>query len=118
MTDSPVTHDCVYATSGWGIHDERWVSGLLEVGLTPHVVSLGRDVPDALELRQAVLEAAAGGLPVLAGPLHTVTRPLADLPIRLVTAAIDEKLNDRAFIVPGLGDAGDRQFGGMPRFAE
>ncbi len=38
------------------------------------------------------------------------------LPLRIVTAAVDERLNDRAFIVPGLGDAGDRQFGGMPRF--
>ncbi|MBW4612391.1 MAG: uracil phosphoribosyltransferase [Desmonostoc vinosum HA7617-LM4] len=27
------------------------------------------------------------------------------------TAAIDEKVNDRGFIVPGLGDAGDRIFG-------
>ncbi|MGA1075680.1 MAG: uracil phosphoribosyltransferase [Ilumatobacteraceae bacterium] len=31
--------------------------------------------------------------------------------LRIVTAAIDERLDDRAFIVPGLGDAGDRQFG-------
>ena len=38
------------------------------------------------------------------------------LPLRLVTASIDEGLNDHMFIVPGLGDAGDRQFGGMPRF--
>ncbi|AYE94537.1 uracil phosphoribosyltransferase [Mycobacterium paragordonae] len=30
---------------------------------------------------------------------------------RLYTAAIDEGLNETAFIVPGLGDAGDRQFG-------
>ncbi|GLB65430.1 uracil phosphoribosyltransferase [Dietzia sp. NCCP-2495] len=29
----------------------------------------------------------------------------------LVTATIDEKLNEAAFIVPGLGDAGDRLFG-------
>ena len=29
----------------------------------------------------------------------------------LYTAAVDEGLNDTAFIVPGLGDAGDRQFG-------
>lgn len=29
----------------------------------------------------------------------------------LVTAAIDDHLNDDAFIVPGLGDAGDRQYG-------
>ncbi len=32
-----------------------------------------------------------------------------DVPI--ITAAIDEKLNEHAFIVPGLGDAGDRYFG-------
>ncbi len=30
---------------------------------------------------------------------------------RLFTAAVDDGLNDVAFIVPGLGDAGDRQFG-------
>jgi uracil phosphoribosyltransferase len=33
------------------------------------------------------------------------------LPIWVVTASIDERLNDSGFIVPGLGDAGDRQFG-------
>jgi uracil phosphoribosyltransferase len=32
-----------------------------------------------------------------------------DVPIHL--AAIDRDLNDRGFILPGLGDAGDRQFG-------
>jgi uracil phosphoribosyltransferase len=32
-----------------------------------------------------------------------------DVPIFL--AAIDEHLNEKAYIVPGLGDAGDRQFG-------
>ena len=31
--------------------------------------------------------------------------------IQTITAAIDERLNDDAFIVPGLGDAGDRYFG-------
>jgi uracil phosphoribosyltransferase len=30
---------------------------------------------------------------------------------RLFTAAIDDGLNEIAYIVPGLGDAGDRQFG-------
>jgi uracil phosphoribosyltransferase len=33
------------------------------------------------------------------------------LDLRIVTAAIDDHLNEHAFIVPGLGDAGDRQFG-------
>ncbi|WP_417808233.1 uracil phosphoribosyltransferase [Thioclava sp.] len=32
-----------------------------------------------------------------------------DVPI--VTASLDEKLNEHAYIVPGLGDAGDRMFG-------
>lgn len=31
--------------------------------------------------------------------------------ITVVTAAIDEKLNEKSYIVPGLGDAGDRLFG-------
>jgi uracil phosphoribosyltransferase len=35
----------------------------------------------------------------------------AGLSLHVVTAAIDDHLNDSAFIVPGLGDAGDRQFG-------
>lgn len=35
------------------------------------------------------------------------------LPVRVVTASVDERLNDSAFIVPGLGDAGDRQFGAV-----
>jgi uracil phosphoribosyltransferase len=33
------------------------------------------------------------------------------LPVRVFTASIDERLNDNAYIVPGLSDAGDRQFG-------
>ena len=34
-----------------------------------------------------------------------------DVPCTLVVAAIDEKLNDVGYIVPGLGDAGDRLYG-------
>ena len=31
--------------------------------------------------------------------------------VRIVTAAIDRELNDRGYILPGLGDAGDRLYG-------
>ncbi len=31
--------------------------------------------------------------------------------VRVVTAAVDDRLNDRGYIIPGLGDAGDRLFG-------
>lgn len=48
--------------------------------------------------------AAPEGLARLAG---------SGLPLRVVTAAVDERLNDSAYIVPGLGDAGDRQFGAV-----
>ena len=34
-----------------------------------------------------------------------------DVPVAVVTAALDEKLNDKGYIVPGLGDAGDRLYG-------
>jgi uracil phosphoribosyltransferase len=34
-----------------------------------------------------------------------------DVPVTVVTAAIDERLNEKCYIVPGLGDAGDRLYG-------
>jgi uracil phosphoribosyltransferase len=34
-----------------------------------------------------------------------------DVPVRVVTAAMDSHLNDKGYIVPGLGDAGDRLYG-------
>ena len=33
------------------------------------------------------------------------------MPVTVVTAAMDEKLNEKGYIVPGLGDAGDRLYG-------
>jgi uracil phosphoribosyltransferase len=33
------------------------------------------------------------------------------VPVRIVTAAVDANLNEKGYIVPGLGDAGDRLFG-------
>ncbi len=41
--------------------------------------------------------------------VERVQRDHPDVPI--YTAALDEKLNEAAYIVPGLGDAGDRLFG-------
>jgi glycosyltransferase involved in cell wall biosynthesis len=73
-------HDCIYATSGWGIHDERWTDALREVGFTPAIVSLVRDVSGIEALRVAVDEYTRRGRPALAGPLHTVTRHLVGLP--------------------------------------
>jgi uracil phosphoribosyltransferase len=48
---------------------------------------------------------------VVCAPEGVETLAASGHPVRLVTAAIDEGLNDAKYIVPGLGDAGDRQFG-------
>jgi uracil phosphoribosyltransferase len=41
--------------------------------------------------------------------IRTVQKSYPRMPI--FTAAVDKKLNERGYIVPGLGDAGDRLFG-------
>ena len=33
------------------------------------------------------------------------------IPVKVVTGGLDERLNERGYIVPGLGDAGDRLYG-------
>jgi uracil phosphoribosyltransferase len=48
---------------------------------------------------------------VLAAPEGLERIESSGLDIHVVTAAVDERLNEQAFIVPGLGDAGDRLFG-------
>jgi len=63
---------------------------------------LARGAADVVVL---VLIASAPGLEHLAR-LHPG--------VRVVCAAIDHELDERGFVVPGLGDAGDRQFGLLP----
>lgn len=50
-------------------------------------------------------------LVLVAAPVGIATVLGHDPDVRLYTCSIDEKLNDAAYIVPGLGDAGDRIFG-------
>ncbi|MGF7124570.1 uracil phosphoribosyltransferase [Rhodococcus sp. TAF43] len=56
----------------------------------------------ATDVTAVCVVAAPQGVDALANSGH---------PVRLVTATVDEGLDENAFIVPGLGDAGDRQFG-------
>ncbi len=48
---------------------------------------------------------------LLAAPEGVATMKAAHPDVPIVTAALDEKLNDVGYIMPGLGDAGDRMFG-------
>ncbi len=61
------------------------------------------------------LEAAGAGsitlLSVVAAPEGIAHLQALHPTIDIVTASIDEGLNDQAYIVPGLGDFGDRLFG-------
>jgi uracil phosphoribosyltransferase len=48
---------------------------------------------------------------ILAAPEGVERLSTTGLVQRLCTASVDDRLDDNAFIVPGLGDAGDRLFG-------
>ena len=56
----------------------------------------------ATNLRYLCLLAAPEGI-------ERFTRAHPDVPV--FTAAIDDHLNEKGYIVPGLGDAGDRMYG-------
>ena len=78
--------DPMLATGGSLIHALRLLAGRGATDIT--VVCMVSAVPGVETVRDS-------GLPVG----------------RLITATIDPGLNEDAYIVPGLGDAGDRQFG-------
>ncbi|GAC1653758.1 MAG: uracil phosphoribosyltransferase [Vulcanimicrobiaceae bacterium] len=68
----------------------------------------GRAALDALETRGAKQTTFVC---VIAAPEGIEVIRKAHPEVRIVTASIDERLNDHGYIVPGLGDAGDRMFG-------
>lgn len=48
---------------------------------------------------------------LLAAPEGVARMQEAHPDVPIVTASLDEKLNEKGYIMPGLGDAGDRMFG-------
>jgi uracil phosphoribosyltransferase len=48
---------------------------------------------------------------IIAAPAGITTLLAAHPTVRIVTGAVDEALTDHGYIIPGLGDAGDRMFG-------
>ncbi|MFC0359139.1 MULTISPECIES: uracil phosphoribosyltransferase [Kytococcus] len=81
--------------------DPMLATGGTLVDAVRYLVDLGAD-----DITAIVLIAAPEGI-------ARVEEALADLqvPVTLVTGAIDERLDENGYIVPGLGDAGDRLYG-------
>jgi uracil phosphoribosyltransferase len=75
------------------------------------MVATGGSLTYACELLKARGAGPMTAVCVLAAPEGLEHVGASGLVDRLVTAAVDDHLNEQAFIVPGLGDAGDRLFG-------
>jgi uracil phosphoribosyltransferase len=82
-----------------------------EVILIDPMLATGGSAVAALDLLSAQGARHMRLVNLVAAPLgiRTVREHYPRMPI--FTAAVDKKLNERGFIVPGLGDAGDRLFG-------
>ena len=82
-----------------------------EVILIDPMLATGGSAVSAMELLTALGAKHVRLVNLVAAPegIRKVHAHYPDLPI--FTAAIDKKLNAHGFIVPGLGDAGDRLFG-------
>jgi uracil phosphoribosyltransferase len=86
------------------------LSGRPVIVLDP-MVATGGSLLHCLELLAARGADDLTVICALAAPEGLTLLERSGLPVRLFTASVDERLNDAAYIVPGLGDAGDRQFG-------
>lgn len=71
--------EVAYVTSGWGVHDDRWMSALDAVGFTPLAVSIDPAISNPAGIQDEVLRRVTEGMIILAGPLDTITRHLIGL---------------------------------------
>ncbi|MFO6462966.1 uracil phosphoribosyltransferase [uncultured Jannaschia sp.] len=85
--------------------DERLV-----IAVDP-MLATGNSSAAAIDLLKAQGAKDIRFLCLLAAPEGIARMKDAHPDVPIVTAALDEKLNEQGYIVPGLGDAGDRMFG-------
>ena len=79
--------------------------------ITDPMLATGGSAADAISMATARGAKNLLLMCLVAAP-EGVARVQAEHPdVDIYTASLDEKLNDHAYIVPGLGDAGDRIFG-------
>lgn len=75
------------------------------------MLATGGSAAAAIALIRSFGTPRVGLISIIAAPegVRAVENAFPDVAIQV--AALDERLNDHGFIFPGLGDAGDRQFG-------
>jgi uracil phosphoribosyltransferase len=78
--------------------------------LDPMLATGGSAIEAANQLKQAGVQGLRFAC-VVSCPVGIAAFQAAHPDVPVFTAAIDERLNERNYIVPGLGDAGDRYFG-------
>ncbi|MDB4206289.1 uracil phosphoribosyltransferase, partial [bacterium] len=80
------------------------------IAVDPMLATAGTAIAAIKKLR----DAGAGDLRLVclvAAPEGIARVHAADPDVMIITAAVDQGLNDVGYIVPGLGDAGDRIYG-------
>ena len=75
------------------------------------MLATGNSSVAAIDLLKAAGANNIRFLCLLAAPEGVARMKQAHADVPIVTAAVDSHLNDHGYIVPGLGDAGDRMFG-------
>ena len=75
------------------------------------MLATGNSSVAAIDLLKAAGARDIRFLCLLAAPEGVKRMQEAHPDVPIVTAALDERLNEKGYIVPGLGDAGDRMFG-------
>jgi uracil phosphoribosyltransferase len=90
------------------------LSGRQVFALDP-MLATGGTLVDAIDLLLGRGATDVTALCLLAAPegIDHIRRSFEgrDVSVTIVTAGLDERLNDKGYIVPGLGDAGDRLYG-------
>ncbi|MEO1000970.1 MAG: uracil phosphoribosyltransferase [Pseudomonadota bacterium] len=86
------------------------LAGRVTIALDP-MLATGNSSAAAIDLLKASGATDVRFVCLLAAPEGVARMAEAHPDVRIVTAAVDERLNEVGYIVPGLGDAGDRMFG-------
>ena len=82
-----------------------------DVILLDPMLATGNSTTSAIETVKRAGAASLVLVSIIAAPEGIERLTSAHPDVRIVVAGIDRGLNDKGFIVPGLGDAGDRLFG-------